>query len=100
MPAAVANTLRSYVAVDGRLAGFIEFDDQLRPDLKELLAELRASGLSRLVILSGDDDETVHALAGQLDVDEAFGDLHPADKVDHVRRIMASVGPTLMIGDG
>jgi heavy metal translocating P-type ATPase len=100
MPAAAANTMRSYVAVDGRLAGYIEFDDQLRPDLKKLLADLRASGLMRVVILSGDDEETVHALAGQLDVDEAHGDLHPADKVDHVRRIMGEVGPTLMIGDG
>ena len=100
LPAAGADALRSYIAVDGKLAGFVEFDDQLRPDLQELLAGLRAAGLRRLVILSGDDHQTVQAVARQLDVDEAHGDLHPADKVEHVRRVMREVGPTLMIGDG
>ena len=100
LPAASADALRSYVAVDGQLAGFVEFDDQLRPDLKELLAGLRAAGLQRIVILSGDDDQTVQAVASQLDVDEAHGNLHPGDKVEHVRRVMREVGPTLMIGDG
>lgn len=100
LPASQGESLRSYVAVDGKLAGFIEFDDQLRPDLKRLLADLRAAGMRRFVILSGDDEETVQGVARQLDVDEAHGDLHPADKLEHVRRLMRDVGPTLMIGDG
>ncbi|MGH7555718.1 MAG: heavy metal translocating P-type ATPase [Longimicrobiales bacterium] len=100
LPGSGVESLRSYVAVDGRLAGFIEFDDRLRPDLKELLAGLRRAGMKRLVIVSGDDTQTVQAIARQLDVDEAYGNLHPGDKVEHVRRIMRDVGPTLMIGDG
>jgi heavy metal translocating P-type ATPase len=100
LPASTGESMRSYIGIDGRLAGFVEFDDRLRPDLAELLGGLRAAGMRRLVIVSGDDSQTVHAVARQLDVDEAYGDLHPGDKVDHVRRIMRDVGPTLMIGDG
>jgi heavy metal translocating P-type ATPase len=100
LPAAADASLRSYVAVDGRLAGVVEFDDQLRPDLQQLMAGLRAAGMRRLVILSGDDEQTVKSVASQLDVDEAHGDLHPSDKLEHVHRIMREIGPTLMIGDG
>jgi heavy metal translocating P-type ATPase len=100
LPASTSARLRSYVAVDGRLAGTIEFEDRLRPDLGELLSNLRAAGVQKIVIVSGDDHETVQAVARQLPVDEAFGDLRPGDKVEHVQRIMRTVGPTLMIGDG
>jgi heavy metal translocating P-type ATPase len=100
LPATSSERLRSYIVVDGQLAGVIEFEDQLRPDLGRLFAGLRAAGIQRIIIVSGDDEETVQAVARQLDVDEAFGALKPAEKLDHVRRVMDQVGPTLMIGDG
>ena len=100
MPEETALDVRSYIAVDGRLAGYLAFEDELRADLPQLFGELRASGLERFVILSGDDADTVRGVAAQLDVDEAHADLRPEDKVEHVRRIRAAYGSTVMIGDG
>jgi heavy metal translocating P-type ATPase len=100
MPGSSSERLRSYVAVDGELAAIVEFEDKLRADLQPLFSSLRSTGVERIIIVSGDDDATVQAVARRLKVDEAFGELHPADKVEHVRRLMRDVGPTLMIGDG
>jgi heavy metal translocating P-type ATPase len=100
MPASSSERLRSYVAVDGELAAIVEFEDKLRADLQPLFSTLRSAGVERIAIVSGDDDATVQAVARRLEIDEAFGELHPADKVEHVRRLMRDVGPTLMIGDG
>ncbi|MEX2282712.1 MAG: heavy metal translocating P-type ATPase [Gemmatimonadota bacterium] len=100
LPGTAGEMLRSYIAVDGVLAGHIEFDDVLRPDLPKLMAALRKAGLSWLAILSGDDADTVKAVASQVDVDEAHGDLKPPDKVAHVKQLLAKIGPTVMIGDG
>ena len=100
LPGTTEEMLRSYIAVDGELAGHIEFDDVLRPDLPKLMAALRKAGLSWLSILSGDDTDTVKAVASQIDVDEAHGDLKPPDKVAHVKQLLTKIGPTVMIGDG
>jgi heavy metal translocating P-type ATPase len=100
LPGAGLSTLRSYIVVDARLAGYIEFEDQLRADLAQLMSMLRKAGMKRLVILSGDDRDTVQSVAAQLDIDEAHADLKPGEKLDHIRRIKEQFGPTLMIGDG
>jgi heavy metal translocating P-type ATPase len=100
LPGAAGEMLRSYIVVDGGLAGHIEFDDILRPDLPKLMAALRAAGLRGLTILSGDDVDTVNAVASQIAVDEAHGDLKPPDKVAHVKQLITKIGPTVMIGDG
>ena len=100
LPGATDEMLRSYIVVDGALAGHLEFDDVLRPDLPKLMAALRKAGLNWLTILSGDDVDTVKAVASQIAVDEAHGDLKPPDKVAHVKQLLTKIGPTVMIGDG
>ena len=92
--------LRSYVAIDGRAAGIIEFADQPRPDLGDALGALRALGISRFTMLSGDHAENVRAVAEAAGIDDARGDLLAEDKVSIVREFMNSGERVLMVGDG
>jgi P-type E1-E2 ATPase len=100
IPAGDGGKLRSYVTIDGRLAGYFTFYDELRPDLPELFQELERNGVLHLAVLSGDDEETVQQIAQLLGVTDAHGELSPSGKVDHVERIQKEYGCTVVIGDG
>ena len=92
--------LRAYVAVDGRGAGFVEYADRLRPELAGFISRLRRLGLSRIVLLSGDDQANATAVARAVGIEEARGDLLPEEKVAHVQRIMTEGARVVMVGDG
>jgi heavy metal translocating P-type ATPase len=92
--------VRAYVAVEGRPAGIVTFADHVRADAPALLHALRARGVQRTVLLSGDRDAATQAVAHRLGIDEARGDLLPGDKVDVVRRLVAEGGTVVMMGDG
>lgn len=92
--------LRAYVAVDGRGAGFVEYADRLRPELAGFISRLRRLGLSRIVLLSGDDQVNATAVARAVGIEEALGDLLPEEKVAHVQRIMKEGARVVMVGDG
>ena len=93
-------SLRAYVAIDGALTGIIEYVDSIRPNTLEVLRTLRALGVERILLLSGDHEENVRAVAQQIGVDQWVADLLPAEKVDHVARLSATSGRVLMVGDG
>jgi heavy metal translocating P-type ATPase len=92
--------LRAYVAVDGRGAGVIEYADRLRPKLAGFITELRALGVRRILLLSGDDQVNVAEVARAVGIEEAHGDLLPAEKVAYVQGLMKGGEPVLMVGDG
>lgn len=87
------------VAIDGMLAGVIALEDPIRADAGTLLSNLRAGGIERIVLASGDRAEIAQAVAEKLGVDAVFGDLTPGEKVAVVtdEQTRASV---LMVGDG
>ena len=87
------------VAIDGALAGMIVLKDQVRADAMSVLADLRTSGIRRLVLASGDRAEIAHVVGQALGMDAVLGDLTPEAKVDAVRR-EAGNGPVMMVGDG
>jgi len=91
--------LRVFVALDGRLAGILTFGDSLRPDAASALRELRAAGVSRIVMLTGDDAEAAHRVASALDLDDVLAHATPADKVATVLAEKQR-SATMMIGDG
>jgi heavy metal translocating P-type ATPase len=93
-------TLRAYVEVDGRLAAVIEYADEVRRELPEVLARLRTAGVSRIVLLSGDHAPIARALAQRVGIEETYGDLLPADKAGFIERLRAEGGTVLMVGDG
>ena len=92
--------LRAYVAVDGRGAGVIEYADRLRPAMPEFIADLRRLGTRRVILLSGDDQANATAVGRTAGVDEAHGELLPAQKVAFVQRLVKEGERVLMVGDG
>jgi heavy metal translocating P-type ATPase len=88
-----------HVAVDGQLAGVLVLQDTTRPEAPRAVQELRAAGIDRVVMVTGDRPEVAELLAGSVDVDRVLADRSPSDKVDAVRDA-ARHGRTVMVGDG
>ncbi|MEP6619621.1 MAG: heavy metal translocating P-type ATPase [bacterium] len=92
--------LRAHVAIDGILAGTIEFADMVRPGLPALFGALRRQGVQRLLLLSGDSVAHTAAVAAEIGIDDARGDLLPGDKVAVVQSLVDGGARVLMVGDG
>ena len=73
--------------------------DTVRPDAKQAIAELRALGVRRIVMLTGDHHRVAAAIAAELGVDDVRADLLPEDKLTTIRALLAE-GPVAMVGDG
>ncbi len=92
--------LRAYVAADGRVVGALAYADRLRPEAGAVIAAMRALGVRRTILLSGDHAPNVARVAAALGLTEARGDLLPADKVAAVRALRARGERVVMVGDG
>ncbi len=89
-----------HVAIDGRFAGVIYIADQLRPGAKQAIAALKASGVKRIVMLTGDNAATANAIAEGLGIDEVKADLMPEDKVAAIAELQQQGFKVAMVGDG
>ncbi len=89
-----------HVAVDGKLVGILYIADTVRPGAREALAELKASGVKRIVMLTGDNAATAQAIADSLGIDEVRADLMPDDKVQAISELQAQGHRVAMVGDG
>jgi P-type Cu+ transporter len=87
------------VVVEGVTAGTISIADEVRSDVKSALQAVREMGLTRIEILTGDNDAVARKIAAGLDVDYR-ADLLPADKIAIVREYQAAGETVLMVGDG
>jgi Zn2+/Cd2+-exporting ATPase len=79
--------------------GAIGLMDTPRPAAKETLAQLRKIGIKRMIMISGDYQRVAEAVAHQVGIDEAWGDLMPDDKVDAIKKLRAQTN-VAMVGDG
>ncbi len=82
-----------------QLLGAIAIADVLRADAAAVIAQLKANGIERVVMLTGDNARVAQAIARQAGVDEFHADLLPEDKV-RVIKDLKSIGPVAMVGDG
>lgn len=92
-----------HVAVDGVYMGHIVISDQVKEGAKETLRDLKAAGIRKTVMLTGDSQAVGQAVARQLGLDEVHAELLPGDKVDQVERLLQSKGPKeqlVFVGDG
>lgn len=88
----------AYVAVDGVFAGALILADDPRAESAGVIAWLRAHGVERAVMLTGDAEPTARAIAAAVGIDEVRADLLPADKVQLAAGLQPR--PVLMVGDG
>ena len=79
--------------------GVLGLMDTPRPVAKNVIARLRTLGIRRMLMLSGDNQQVANAVAKDVGLDEAWGDLMPDDKVDAIRKLNAE-GGVAMVGDG
>ena len=79
--------------------GAIGLMDTPREAAKAALARLRAMGIRRMIMISGDHQKVADAIAGKVGLDEAWGDLLPQDKVEAIKKLRAEA-KVAMVGDG
>lgn len=94
-----APVLRVYLSLDGELAGIFIFGDAPREDAGDTLQGLRSTGVSRVVMLTGDDASAARKVSAALELDAVITDATPADKVKVVEA-EKMLAPTVMVGDG
>lgn len=92
-----------HLSVDGKYAGHIVISDEVKPDAKAAIEGLRASGVKKTVMLTGDAKEVGEAVARELGLDEVYTQLLPGDKVAQVERLLeesSGKGKLAFVGDG
>ena len=104
-PCAEAGTV-IYAAVDGKFAGYILIEDEVKADAAAAIKMLKTCGVRETVMLTGDSDAVGQKIAKRLGLDRAFTQLLPADKVEHVERLLEALhkrsnrGKLAFVGDG
>ena len=89
-----------YMAVDGRLAAVICIEDPLRPEAAEVVKELKKTGITKVVMMTGDSDRIARTIAERVGVDEYYSEVLPEDKAGFVEKEKAAGRKVIMIGDG
>ena len=92
-----------HLSADGVYGGYVVISDQLKSDAKEAVKGLKASGVKKIVMLTGDLKSVGDAIGKELQVDEVRAELLPGDKVDEVERLLSEKsekGRLVFVGDG
>lgn len=92
-----------HIAVDGTYAGHILISDKLKPHAKQAVAELKKSGMKKLVMLTGDADRVAKSVAKEVGVTDVYSELLPADKVSKVEELLEkkpAKEKLVFVGDG
>lgn len=88
------------VGVDDHLGGGIELRAAVRPEVREIVAGLRARGIKHIAIISGDHEAPTKKLAESLGMDRYFAQVLPQDKADYVAKLQAEGRKVCFVGDG
>ena len=89
-----------YLCIVGRLAAEICIADPLRKEAKATIEALHACGISKVVMMTGDNRKTAQAVAREVGVDQFYAEVLPEDKANFIRREKAAGRKVIMIGDG
>lgn len=92
-------SLIAFVAVGDEAVAALLFADRIRPDAPGMIRHLRATGMQRIVLVSGDRPDLAEPIGRIVGVDAVWADQTPSDKVDVVRQ-ESQRGPSIMVGDG
>ena len=92
-----------HIAIDGRYAGYLLIADVVKPHSAEAIRALKAAGVRKTVMLTGDAEPVAKAVSAQLGLDEYHAGLLPGDKVDQIETLIAakkSKENLAFVGDG
>ena len=89
-----------YMAIEGKLAAVICIEDPLREEAPQIIKNLKAAGISKVVMMTGDSDRTAKAIAKRVGVDVYYSEVLPEDKANFVEQEKAAGRKVIMIGDG
>jgi Cd2+/Zn2+-exporting ATPase len=98
----LSRTGQSVVAIgnDEHVCGLIALGDSVRSESKSVIDSLRRAGIERIVMLTGDNQDTAAAIASDTGVDEFYAELLPEDKVRIVENLVTELDRVAMVGDG
>ncbi|MGE0535198.1 MAG: heavy metal translocating P-type ATPase [Pirellulales bacterium] len=88
------------IGKDEHVCGFIALADRIRPDARRAIEQIRAAGIERIVMLTGDNQGTANTIARESGVDEVQAELLPEDKLLAIEKLVRQFGLIAMIGDG
>ena len=88
------------VSIDGHYAGVVTFADRVRPETVATLKQLTELGISKILMLTGDQAGVAKRIASEINLKDTYTDLRPVDKVDIIKRLDPSAHPVAMVGDG
>ena len=89
-----------YLAIEGVLSAVIGIEDPLREEAPAVLAALKAAGITKAVMMTGDSERTAAAVAAKIGVDEYHAEVLPEDKANFIEAEKAAGRTVIMIGDG
>ena len=89
-----------YLAIEGVLSAVIGIEDPLREEAPVVLAALKAAGITKTVMMTGDSERTAAAVAAKIGVDEYHAEVLPEDKANFIEAEKAAGRTVIMIGDG
>ena len=92
-----------YIAIDQVFHGWIRIADMVKPDAKEMIAQLKILGVHNIVMLTGDNQNAAEQVANQLGINKIFSQLLPGDKVACLEQLLAKKSPKTTVaftGDG
>lgn len=89
-----------YLAIEHKLAAVICIEDPLREEAAEMVKSLKAAGITKVVMMTGDSERTAAAIAKRVGVDEYYAEVLPEDKANFVEKGKSEGRKVIMIGDG
>ncbi len=89
-----------YLAIEHKLAAVICIEDPLREEAAEMVKSLKAAGITKVVMMTGDSERTAAAIAKRVGVDEYYAEVLPEDKANFVEKEKSEGRKVIMIGDG
>lgn len=89
-----------YLAIGGKLCGILCIEDPIRPNAREVIAELKNKGIKDIIMITGDGESTAATVCRELDIEKFRARVLPEDKLDAINRAKADGHKVVMVGDG
>lgn len=89
-----------YMAINRTLVAVICIEDPIKDNVKQTLDDLRANGIDKIVMMTGDSERTAKAVAEKLGIDEYHSEVMPEDKAMFIEKMQTDGNSVIMVGDG